>query len=96
MRAKQSAVHKQRFTLKYDHILRVPFQGIARAVFASYARERSYLKMQQTAQKLSKQFGKDCYSLWAIVATTLQVLDGGPVKLLALAERQVDCQTLIP
>ncbi len=44
-----------------------------RSVFAAYGRERSFLKQQQVAQKLYKQFGTENYYLWSIVATTLQV-----------------------
>ncbi|KAJ1485803.1 hypothetical protein T484DRAFT_1792153 [Baffinella frigidus] len=58
-------------------------------VFQSYGRERNFLKQQQLAQKLHKQFGNPCYVLWSIVSTTLQVLEGAPPKLLVLAERQM-------
>lgn len=68
-------------------------EELAQCVFQSYGRERNFLKQQQLAQKLHKQFGNPQYILWSIVATTLQVLEGAPPKLLVLAERQMAKRT---
>ncbi|EKX49276.1 hypothetical protein GUITHDRAFT_104806 [Guillardia theta CCMP2712] len=64
-------------------------EELALCLFAAYGRERDFLKQQQLAQKLQKQFGREQYALWAIVATTLQVMEGAPPKLLFLTERQM-------
>lgn len=48
-------------------------EELALCLFGAYVRERNFLKLQQQAQKMAKQFGRDAYAVWAIVATSLQV-----------------------
>lgn len=65
-------------------------EELALCLFGAYVRENNFLKLQQLAQNLFKQFGKDRYYLWSILATTLQVQYGSaPAKLLALTQKQL-------
>lgn len=67
-----------------------PSEELYLSLFGAYVRQGDFLRQQQTALKMFKEFGGLKYMSWAALSMVLQVQHGGaPAKILALAERML-------